>query len=239
MIEGARKKSGNQGVGVAPYVPFSTFRNFLDRISVRVPSRIDHSVMPRTSRVMRFQLAAALRYMGLVSRDGSATETLVRLAKARGEERRQALAEVIRAAYPYLFGDFDLANCTTAQMSQEFRRSGASGDTIRKCVAFFIAACREAGVDVSPHIKPFWRAEAGGQRSANSSEIADSLIENPNFGSPQQEDALTVKAPSDWRASLLLKFPNLDPTWSDEIKSKWFDDFSKLIEYIADKSKRP
>lgn len=238
MIEGTRETSGKEGCGVPPYVPFSTFRNFLDRISARVPSRIDHSVMPRTSRAIRFQLAAALRYMGLVSSGGSATETLVRLARSRGDERRQALGDVIRAAYPYLFGDFDLANCTTAQIGQEFRRRGASGDTVRKCVAFFIAACRASGVDVSPHVKPFWGAQAGGQRSANSSEMAEPLVESPNFGTPQQEDASTARAPADWRASLLLKFPNFDPAWSDEIKSKWFDDFGKLMEYITDRSKR-
>jgi hypothetical protein len=230
-------KEARKWGGVPPYVPFSTFRNFLDGISAKPPSRIDQSVMPRSSRAIRFQLAAALRYMGLVSSDGSRTETLVGLAKAREEKRKEVLGDIVRAAYPYLFRDFDLATCTTSQIGQEFKRRGASGTTVRKCVAFFVAACREAGIDVSPHIKPFWGAGVGVQSSPNSPEMTEPFTGSPNLGIPAHGS--TGQDPQDWRTSLLTKFPNFDPAWPDGIKAKWFEDFGKLMEYIAGGPKTP
>src|SRR5437016_2644587 len=95
-------------LGIPPYVPFRTFQGFLDRISRKVPHHIDHGTMPRTSKAIRFQLAAALRYMGLVLADGSRADSLLRLAKAQGEERKKILGETVRAAYPYLFAGFPL-----------------------------------------------------------------------------------------------------------------------------------
>jgi hypothetical protein len=232
MTETTREILGKPGDGVPPYVPFSTFRNFLEKISLRVPSRIDQSVMPRTSRAIRFQLAAALRYLGLVTSDGSRTETLMRLAKARGDERRRIFGEIVRAAYPYLFGPFDLATCTTSQIHQEFKRR-ASGSTVRKCVAFFVAACRDAGVEISPHIKPFGGTGPGVQKSATSS--SDELFSAiPSLERPERADVSAVQDIADWRVSLVLKFPQFDPAWSEEIKSKWFDHFGKLMEYVVD-----
>jgi hypothetical protein len=219
---------------IPPYVPFRTFQAFLDKVSRRVPNHIDHGVMPRTSKAIRSQLAAALRYLGLAVADGSRTDSLSSLAKAQGEQRKKILAEIVMAAYPYLFAAFPLQSCSTTELANEFRRRGASGDTVRKCAAFFTAACREAGIEVSPHIKPFWGGEGGGQRSAGASEPAWSHPGNKHPGGRRPGQHPTDGPPPDWHVSLLLKFPSFDPAWSDEIKSKWFDDFKKLVELASE-----
>jgi hypothetical protein len=33
-----------------------------------------------------------------------------------------------------------------------------------------------------------------------------------------------------WDKMLLAKFPTFDPTWTDEVKLKWFEAFDKLLE---------
>jgi hypothetical protein len=33
-------------------------------------------------------------------------------------------------------------------------------------------------------------------------------------------------------ATLLAKFPNFDPSWSDEVQAKWFDAFGRLREEL-------
>jgi hypothetical protein len=32
-----------------------------------------------------------------------------------------------------------------------------------------------------------------------------------------------------WEQMLLSKFPSFDPSWPDEVKSKWFDGFHRLM----------
>ena len=239
MTHGMPEVSTKGRPRIPPYAPYSTFRNFLDKISRSVPAQIDHSVMPRTSRAIRFQLAAGLRYMGLVGNNGSRTETLLRLSKAQGPDRKRILGDVIRAAYPYLFADFDLGSCTTTQLGQEFARRGASGDTVRKCVAFFVAACKEAGIEVSPHIRPFSEPETVGHRPANPPRPGAGQADEANVGGGNWEGGgSNASTASDWRVSLLLKFPSFDPEWSDEVKAKWFDDFKKLMDLVRDNEQR-
>ena len=41
-----------------------------------------------------------------------------------------------------------------------------------------------------------------------------------------------------WDKMLLTKFPTFDPTWSDEVKLKWFEVFNKLLERNFPKGKQ-
>ena len=34
---------------------------------------------------------------------------------------------------------------------------------------------------------------------------------------------------SSWNKMLLAKFPNFDPAWNDELKTKWFSAFDELL----------
>ena len=44
-------------------------------------------------------------------------------------------------------------------------------------------------------------------------------------GAGEGKDDLKL-APDDFKMALLTKFPTFDPSWPDEIKSKWFDGFA-------------
>jgi hypothetical protein len=51
-------------------------------------------------------------------------------------------------------GGFKLQSATTQHAEELFQRTGASGETVRRCIAFFMAMARAAGIPVSPYIKP-------------------------------------------------------------------------------------
>jgi transcriptional regulator with XRE-family HTH domain len=39
--------------------------------------------------------------------------------------------------------------------------------------------------------------------------------------------------PEGWENTLLSKFPDFDPAWSDEVKAKWFEGFKAMKEMMA------
>ena len=202
-----------------PYPPFGAFRKFLEKISSGVPSRIDKGVLPSTSHIIKLQLTSALRYLDLVAPDRTPTDKLKRLVKAPTSERKGLLREIIVAAYPFLFVEFDLRNATTEQVEQKFREHGRSGDTLRKSVAFFVAACNEASVEVSPYIKPFQGARSNPLKR-------EAMQKSPSPDTHTGEEGSTAPAAE----SLESMLPPFDRSWSDELKTKWFEAFQSLIE---------
>src|SRR5260370_24113667 len=109
----------------------------------------------------------------------------------------------------------------------QFAGGGASGGTVRKCVAFFLAAAKHAGLQVSPFVtsRPRLRVRL------NSRVPVRHRKTNENRGGDLDE-ART------WREVVLSKFPEFDPGWPPEIKTRWFDAFDRLIKWMesADKS---
>jgi len=43
------------------------------------------------------------------------------------------------------------------------------------------------------------------------------------------QGAKEVPGQTSWNEMLLTKFPSFDPTWSDEVKLKWFAAFDELL----------
>lgn len=136
-----------------PYVPYKTFHNFIDSLKQGTPGRIDRSVMGTASGAMQNQLLAALRYLHLIDEQGTPTQSLKRLVAAEDGERSQVLRDILEASYSLFLDDsFDLAIATPAQFDEKLKSTGASGDTVRKCAAFFLAAAKEAEIPVSSRI---------------------------------------------------------------------------------------
>lgn len=142
--------------GIPPYVPYRTFDNFLSELKARgVPSHVDRSVLSHKSGTIQSQLILTLKYLGLVTDAGRSTERLRRLAVSEGVDRRRILREVVESSYGFVFeGGFKLQSATTHHAEELFQATGASGETIRRCIAFFLAIARAAGIPVSPYIKP-------------------------------------------------------------------------------------
>lgn len=150
-----RKKSEQ----IPPYISYRTFSNFLTHLRSRgIPSRVDRSVMSHKSGTVQSQLLLALHYLGLVKATGHPTQRLSRLLQAEGAARKEVIGEMIRSSYDFAFDrSFGLETATSNQAQEIFEKTGASGETVRRCIAFFLAAAKEGGIAVSPYIKPHGR----------------------------------------------------------------------------------
>src|ERR1035437_6107578 len=225
----AEEKTAKQSaLAVPPYLSYKTFSGFIQGLKVGIPTRIDRSVLNTMSGAVQGHLMSALRYLGLVSPHAVTTDKLSSLVNSEGTERERVLSGILREGYPFLFAEppFDLQRATTGQLEEAFRKVGASGETIRKCVAFFLAAAKASGIPVSPYIKT-----SGITRSpSNKSKKAASAI-NASDLSPQPDGFLASTVPplASWSQMLLAKFPSFDPAWPDEVKAKWFESFERLM----------
>ena len=141
---------------IPPYVAYRTFRNFLVQIEKQgVPGRIDRSVLAHKSGSVQSQLLLALRFLGLIHESGKPTDDLKELLMGIQRQRMAHFKSLLERSYPFVFGSgFDVETATSDQTEELFGRTGASGETLRRCISFFVAAAKESGIRVSAYIKP-------------------------------------------------------------------------------------
>lgn len=211
-----------------PYISYRTFSGFIERMRTGIPNRVDRSVMSSLSGSNQSQLMAALRYMELISPNGLPTERLSGLMESEEAKVQRGMREILWSSYPFLFKGFDLRKATFDELTGRFASAGASGDTVRKCVAFFLAAAKHAGLQVSPFVTSRPRLKV--RASTRVSLSGRKTDENHHNGVSSTEAG-------SWREMLLSKFPEFDPDWSPEIKSKWFEDFHRLIKWMESAEK--
>src|SRR4030042_3335197 len=208
-----------------PYLSYKTLRNFLDSMKVAIPTRIDRSLMKSMAGGLQSQLIAALGYLNLITSDNKPTEKLTRLVNSEGPERQRALKEILTSSYTFLFKEgFDLQRTTLQELQDFFTQAGVTGDTLRKCMAFFMKASKDAGLTLSPHIKK----TPGRPRGAKGKTKINHSINGQSFDSKDFSDSVGQNISLE--QLLLSKFPSFDPAWPDEVKTKWFEGFNKLME---------
>lgn len=139
-------------------VSYSAFVNFMDKFREHgdVPTRIDRSLMPSASGSFVFALIGSLKFLQLIDESGKPSDEFVKLTLADNEARKPLLADLLRRRYDFLFEDasFKLDKATSGEMAERFRALDISGSTVTKAISFFLGAAKEAGIKVSPHIKP-------------------------------------------------------------------------------------
>ena len=220
-----------------PYISYKTFRGFLESLRVNgIPGRIDRSVMPSMSGAAQSSLVSALKFLGLMSPDTVPTDLLKSLVKSSAEERKKILHQLITTSYSFLSdGHFDLKTATARQLEEAFNNAGASGETGKKCISFFLGVAREAGLPLSKYLEKYTK---GGPRSGGGGrqrrQGGQSLPPNgrPNVDPPRgDEGVISLKS---WAQMLLDKFPAFDPSWTGEVQAKWFEGFNKLMRMKKD-----
>jgi len=220
---------------VPPYLPYRTLVNFLDGLKVAMPQRIDRSLMKSMSGAMQYQLMSALEYLGLISSDtGIPTEKLTRLVHSTGDEGQQELKDILTSSYRFLFENgLDLDRATTDQLQEGFRKEGASGDTLRKCVTFFLKAARVAGLELSPHFKRAYTRRTGTPRAKRKINIPQEQPKSSDQESAESIPERAVPPESTLLAKMadkiLEKFPDFDTSWSAEQQASWFEGMNKLM----------
>ena len=220
-------EAGEEKKPIPPYLPYKTFSNFIERLKVGVPSRIDRSVMPSFSGAAQAQLLSTLKYLGLVTPIGIPKDGLKNLVGSEGADKAKNLNDIVRAAYPFLFEkDIDLTRITSKHLQEVLENAGGiTGGTVRKCIAFFVAISKESGIELSPHIKVKTTPSV---RNATKRSASDRNSKPKS--EPEEDTSLPQKNPQTWEQLLLSKFPEFDPAWPDDVKAKWFDGFKELMD---------
>lgn len=212
-----------------PYVSYRTFRNFIDGLQQQMPSRIDRSYWgDLLSGSTGTQLMASLRYLGLIDEYGRPTSRLKPLVAAKGDQRNSLLRDMANDVYGFVLkGQLEPQSATYAELEELFRdKFQLTGDLSRKCIKFFIELVSDAGIFLSPFITKRFRT-AHGVTGTKLVTKRTGTRTSRNLKSPQTPEEVPYQTP--WDTMLLTKFPTFDPTWSDEVKLKWFAAFDELL----------
>lgn len=212
---------------IPPYVPYRTFRNFVDQLREGIPARIDRSVWgARYSGSSGIQLMTALKVLGLTDADGRPTEALERLVMTEGDERRAVLTAILQRHYRPIF-TLDLARATKAQFSETFKIYGAREGVLRKCENFFIQAAQDAGVELSQYIlarRHTSRRPTAGSRPRQT----PSAVTQP--GRLEVAPAASLNSLAEL---VLAKYPDFDPAWEPAVQARWLEGIGKLYESLG------
>lgn len=227
--------SGSGKFPTPPYIAYKTLQTLLGDLKVHgLPPQIDRSVLTRFSGGVQGQVMITLRVLGLVDDKNVPTQKLANLVEAHETDRYQAaIKSLVEETYPYVLS-IDLASATPSMFTKAFSEAtGAGEESLRKCRAFFLSAARDAGITIGSRIE---KAKFPRGRSANGRKAKV----RPVIGDHQAASPASPATPNGGQAGgiaseLLKKFPDFDPAWPDEIKSKWFEGFDKFMSGIKDK----
>jgi hypothetical protein len=137
-----------------PYVPWRTFETYVEGLKAfgpALPNVIDRDSMRTFSGATQSWLLSSLRYLNMIDDDGVPRPRLKQIVDATPEQRRDFYKQVISAEYKFLEG-INLQGATPKQIESAFESAGASGDTVRKSIGFFIGMAKAAGIPLSPLI---------------------------------------------------------------------------------------
>lgn len=221
----------NTKQGSPPYATFSTFINFLNKLrETGVPSRIDPSVFGNVSGSVSYSIIPALKFLKLIDENGAPSEQFINLVNADDEARGALLKTIIEKGYVSLFRPpLDLTAMTAGQFDEHIRQEyGASGSTVDKIAAFFIAASKMANIPISAHLlnrKPV-STSSSAKKSAKQrrSGGADDIENGDDLAAPLNPPAATAKA-LEYQLIDLMSEPDID----DPVKqSIW-----SLVQYLT------
>jgi len=178
--EGKRKVS-------PPYIPFLTFNNMITWLeSEGVPVKFDRSFWGKKyGGGLGLQLIAGLRFLGLL-KDDYTQPLLGEIVRARGEERKKRLADLVQKSYSASV-DFSLLSGATPSMLKEwFAGYNLDGSTERKARSFFVNACKAYGVTLSKSLSKTARnKQASGTPREKKSEKPKEITEDKGDGIEQ------------------------------------------------------
>jgi Family of unknown function (DUF5343) len=186
-----------------PYSSYATFVNFIKGLrTTGVPSRIDKSVLSKMSGSGQSALIAGLKWLNLIDSVGQPTEQLEALVNADESSYGVRLSSVLEDSYSFMADNsIDLAKATGSQVEQKFRDYGISGSTVIKCVAFFIMAAKDAGIELGPHVRAPKAVSNGASKRRVKKTVADI---DDNDGVDTESDGIPEDMPGFVKISIPL-----------------------------------
>ena len=223
-----------------PYVSYRTFQNFIYGLQLGMPAQIDRNYWgERFSGSNGTQLMTALRFLSLIDNNSVPLDQLKQLVSTSGSQREDALKQILFSAYDFIADkSINPQVATYAQLEKAFYKAyNVTGDVARKCIKFFIGLERDAGIPLSSFMIKKHKTLQISSGNKKASRIENTRANWSILSSPMSSPLPTQNI---WYEMILAKFPTFDPTWSDEIKLKWFEDFNSLlkIELVSDTDKQ-
>ena len=176
-----------------PYVSYPSFKGFIKGLGeTHVPSRIDKTVMANYSGSTIYALLPSLQWLGLIDEHGNPQPLLSEIAHADDASYRSILEKLAKDKYSFLFnGKVDLSKASNGQVIEAFKSQDISGSTIAKCMSFFLAMAKDAGISVSQHVKaPHARRAPSGkkkkQQTGNKADAGSSEAEQSSQNTPPE-----------------------------------------------------
>ncbi|MGD1072926.1 MAG: hypothetical protein ABSB15_22620 [Bryobacteraceae bacterium] len=205
------------------YVPYATLISSLDALrnhGIPASGKIDKSIWESQSGSIRGQLILSYRFFGLIDPQNRVLPSLQALVNA--VDRKPLLRKIIEEKYRDVIA-LDLTTISPGQLTEAFEAFGISGSTLKTAMRFFIKACTELGIPIAKRFSDRTRSTGPRKkRSANGSRRGD-VTPPSDLTTPQHH----VKGT--WEEQLLGKFPTFDPSWTDDLKAKWFEGFGRLM----------
>lgn len=217
---------------IPPYMGWATWHRLLEGLKTFIPPHLDRSYYDSLgfSGTQRSQAVLALRYLKLTNEDRSPTEKLQLLINATDNEYKHIFREIIRHSYQPFFENPGPQNATMGDLEEYFKEVGASSGVVDKCITFFLKASKEAEIPLSPQLSRGLGRGAG--RGASSLRRIASR-QTSRATSSEKIRTQGEKLPAILAHSLLEKFPDFDPNWSEDLRIKWLESFQELLKKIS------
>jgi hypothetical protein len=212
-----------------PYVSYKLFTRFINGLRDHLPARIDRSILGGMSGGAQSALISTLDFLGLVNGAGEPTKDLEELVTLSGGAYNSFLHNLLKAKYSFLDG-LDLKRATASQVHEAFRNQGIAGSTVAKAMAFFLAAAKEAGLEVSKHVKPptvvrsTTQKRNNSQRNSNRDEDEEEEEEEPAQGGHSFTSDVHPAL-----AGVLMNLPPPGQMWPDKERKRFMVAFEAVL----------
>jgi Family of unknown function (DUF5343) len=216
-----------------PYFAFRTLTNTLDTMKEKgIPRRIDRTYLVGMAGAGQTQFISGLKSLGLIDAAGTVQPKFEELVLANSSERKRLLAELLVERYPEAV-ELGKTNATTGELVDVFREYGATGDTARKAIAFYLNAARYTGqVRLSPHFstpKVTVRAKAKIRRDAEAR--AKREAESDREPKDERDNGLSFAAYHPAIAGVLTELPTKGKGWTKDRRDKWMKTFETVVDF--------
>ena len=226
----------NSKMATPAYVSYKSFIRFINGLRDHLPSRIDRSILAGMSGSGQSALIGSLEFLGLIDQGGKPQPALEELVTLNGAQYSAKLKELLTASYGFLFDGVDLKRATGSQVHEAFRKKNVQGSTAIKAIAFFLAAAKDAGIEVSKHVKPPGAVRSPTQRRAGQ-RGAGRLNEEDGEEEEEEEQSRGGGAglPSDVHpalAGILMQLPPSGETLSKRDRDRFMKAFEAVLTLV-------
>jgi hypothetical protein len=213
-------------VRLPPYLTYATWHRLLESLRRHTPSHLDrsHLMYLGFSQSTALTIKSALSFLALIDpHTGEPTVRLRGLLEAKGEDYKNLLRDMIEASYRPVLGDLDLQQTTLGKIEDRFRHYGAEKNVGSKCLSFFLAVAKDAGITLSPNLAT--RSRLGTAQSVVHPVLA--APRNRRGPSPSRHHTANTRAAG--YHHFASRLPDFDPGWPKEVREEWFARFQTLV----------